>query len=384
MITLIDKEKKTPIVNKRLQILDSLRGLAAMIVCFHHFFKINNDHFKTILSQRIYYIFDLISNTNQEAVIFFFVLSGFSIGLSLKDKRLDDADSINIYIYRRLKRILPIYWIAIALTLVLGFLMKQTHLADYSITNLFGNLLFLQDGADPAKSWATPYGLNGPFWSLSFEFFFYCFFPIAYIINIKFLKNLTTTLKFTILFCLSILSVALNKIIFIPYLAFFSSFIVWLLGFMSSKTYLYKIRYQTLFIGCAVLAFVVIAIEKTIGLPSRTIFSICKGLVVCSVFYFFSLLHEKKFIILLTEWPVKVINFIFHYIGRGSYALYALHYPLLLLLNYYELDLFIQISIVILLLIIATPIEEWTIKWKMNVFKINYCKYFLNSKLKIV
>src|SRR5690242_18022260 len=70
--------------NKRLHYVDALRGLAALTVLFHH---------TTTLFPRVYEELSItfaaghraamfVSNRNYEAVLLFFVVSGFSIRLS--------------------------------------------------------------------------------------------------------------------------------------------------------------------------------------------------------------------------------------------------------------------------------------------------------------
>src|SRR5690606_32102718 len=120
---------------KRLIILDSLRGLAALIVCFHHFFVFNHGALQNIFSQKTYSTFSFISDLNLEAVLFFFVLSGFCIGLSTKGKNEFSRETLNNYLYRRFKRILPVFWIALAFTWFCGLLMNRLHLFDYSLRN---------------------------------------------------------------------------------------------------------------------------------------------------------------------------------------------------------------------------------------------------------
>lgn len=369
---------KIYIHSKRLFVLDALRGLAAVLVLFHHLFKLNLQFFKTNFSSALYSFFYFISDLNLEAVIFFFILSGFSIGLSLKNKSLLNSDHLNTYFYRRFKRILPIYWIALLLTIVCGMAMKQISLPEYNLVNLAGNLFFLQTIKDATDAWIIPYGFNGPFWSLSYEFFFYCFFPIAYIVNARLLFKLNTSIKFVVLLLLTMVAMTLNKLVFIPYVAFFTSFIIWLLGYMCSGLFLYGTRKDLLFIGAFLIGTAFLSFGY-IYIPSNTLMVICKGLIMASVFYFFTRYHTNVYMLAITHWPVKIINKLFLHIGKGSYALYALHYPILLLMDYYGLPMYMQLGILVLLIVICTPLEEWTITLKLSVFKRNYSTNMLNK-----
>ncbi len=356
---------------QRLIILDSFRGLAAIIVLFHHIFKINIDFFKSNLNKISYAILDFISSLNHESVIFFFILSGFSIGLSLKNKQLNNKTVINEYIYRRFKRILPIYWFSLLVTLIAGILMGKLYMKDYGILNFVGNLLFLQTSAAGTPAWITPYGLNGPLWSLAFEFFFYMIFPISYLINELALTKVSVNIKFMILLILSAFAIALNKLFFVPYFLFFASLPIWILGFLSSQTYLFHKRYDTLFALVCIISILYLGVGK-IYVHSDSLALISKGLLMNSVFY---LITVKSTYISSNNNIVKIFNVLFYEIGKGSYAIYALHYPLLLFLKYYDIKLLFQIPIIIVYVCLSMILEKWTIKWKWEFLKQNYCGY---------
>jgi len=362
----------------RIEVLDSLRGLAAMIVCLHHLLFINNGYFEAHKGERWCDVLLKISELNKEAVLFFFVLSGFSIGLSLKNKQPDSPDTINEYIYRRFKRILPVYLIALLFTLISGVAMHQVHLPNYGAWNLLGNLLFLQTADIIESSWFIPYGFNGPLWSLSFEFFFYCFFPLVYLVNRKYLSRINIGVKYAVLMILSIAAFTINKKFFVPYFTFFSAFIIWLSGYLISRTYLKGHTYHLLFTGAFLFAVLYILTGRHI-LSSNTLVFICKGLIIAAAFYLITFFSTSAFIQRIATGPVWILNKIFNYIGRGSYASYALHYPLMLMLAYFHIGLVIQALIVLAFVILCTTIEETTIRWKLQILRLNYTSYFIRK-----
>ena len=106
-----------------------------------------------------------------EMVTFFFVLSGFVMGVSTFNKDVDKA----FYWWCRGARILPVYWLAILVTIAVD----RWQGAPLQYVPLFLNLTLLQ-------SWFPEHALaiNPPGWSLSVEAFFYLTFPlIAYMIR---------------------------------------------------------------------------------------------------------------------------------------------------------------------------------------------------------
>ncbi len=81
-----------------------MRGVAASLVVFHHVYT----RFAYLYPNepaRLHKILTFISDLNVEAVMFFFILSGFSIRLSLRKGLPITKELFNDYLYRRLKRL---------------------------------------------------------------------------------------------------------------------------------------------------------------------------------------------------------------------------------------------------------------------------------------
>jgi peptidoglycan/LPS O-acetylase OafA/YrhL len=166
----------------RLVYVDALRGLAALTVLFHHTTTLFPSVYARLAADPAGYRAAMfISDRNYEAVLLFFVLSGFTIRLSVGCAGFITAADINVYLYRRFKRILPLFVVALALTALLGALGRHLDEPAFSLRTLVGNLLFLQTPAPLRGVWFVPYGENGPLWSLSFEMFYYLFFPVMVI-----------------------------------------------------------------------------------------------------------------------------------------------------------------------------------------------------------
>jgi peptidoglycan/LPS O-acetylase OafA/YrhL len=100
------------------------------------------------------------------AVMLFFILSGFVIGLSTSIK--PTAEQLRIYLLKRLIRLFPIYLIA----LVISFAVAGESVFS---TDFLFHLVFLQGAVVPVIS------SNGPLWSLHFEAAYYLLFVIVWI-----------------------------------------------------------------------------------------------------------------------------------------------------------------------------------------------------------
>lgn len=148
--------------------LDAIRGFAAFYVVIHHFFQ--STHLLPKSIEKIFFSF------GQEAVILFFLLSGFVIYLS--SHRISKG-SFRSYFIKRFRRIYFPFIVAIALSAVI-FLLNGSFDKYFSWRELFGNLFLLQDFSTLKPGiWVRPFLGNLPLWSLSYEWWFYMmFYPL--------------------------------------------------------------------------------------------------------------------------------------------------------------------------------------------------------------
>jgi peptidoglycan/LPS O-acetylase OafA/YrhL len=166
-----------PRATRRILLLDGLRGVAALIVLVHHAYTL----FPRTLrrgepASAGFWLIEQVSRLNTEAVLLFFVLSGFSIRLSIESRGLGAPHELLHYARRRALRILPPYWFALAVSYALAAWFAPVPAVASSWSTLLGNLLFVQSAVGVRGAWVLPYAGNGPLWSLSFEVFYYAAF----------------------------------------------------------------------------------------------------------------------------------------------------------------------------------------------------------------
>lgn len=358
----------------RIRELDSFRGVAALIVVFHHLFTRMPSLFENA-SNNLFNIFEFISNLNLLAVLFFFFLSGFSIRLSLTDALNVDKKMINDYLYRRFKRILPLYFICLLFTITIGVILNQISLPDYNLLNFIGNVLFLQTSKAYSGYWFSPYGYNGPLWSLSFEMFYYLFFPFFTVMIIKGFDKLKLKLDINkmmlvISFLISILCIGLNKIIFIPYIAFLTLFFCWYIGFYLASLFIDdKLRFDISYLLFSVLTLLLVAINNYID--SSSIGKLLSGSIIGFIFY--NLLLIKKQIFNLIRIPRYFLNYFFYRAGRGSYAMYLMHFPIILILMKLNVQsIWLVIIVMSVLYYLCMKLEEYFLRKKLLFFRVNY------------
>ena len=315
-----------------LVILDTLRGFAAIYVLISHTrwllwegyaegYKLHPEIY-TLTDKVLMYFFSLFSFGHQ-AVIFFFVLSGFVIQWSVS-KRIDREGKFDIpdYLYRRAKRIYPPLILAIVVTYVLDSVGIMNHLSIYfsktpyssinqnvqpvyNAATLWGNLFFLQ------RIYVPVWGTNGPLWSLSYEWWFYLLYiPLIFL----FRKHKSATILTVLL--LWIVNIYFN---FQPLLIkiVLNSFISWFLGLLLADLLLYR------------------------KLPWISIGIFLTGIVVFNA----TINYNKGGADILLAIPITILLYIalttnyldvmkkWHRLGAFSYTLYVIHFPFICLFS---------------------------------------------------
>jgi Predicted acyltransferases len=143
--------------------LDFLRFVAAMLVVLAHVrgtvfqeYGVLNPENRNILVA-LFYAF---ARLGHEAVVVFFVLSGYLVGGKALERIANDSFIPTDFAIDRITRI----WIPLVPALLLsGLLTRETN----DISTWIGNLLGLQG------TLVSPLGENGPLWSLAYEIWFY-------------------------------------------------------------------------------------------------------------------------------------------------------------------------------------------------------------------
>ena len=145
----------------RLPVLDGLRGVAALIVVAYHIF--DSDPVNSV-------------NHGYLAVDFFFMLSGYVMGYAYDDRW--DTMSIGSFFKRRLVRLHPMVIVGSIIGALFFYfgasslfgLVNQTSLGMLLVSVLMGAFLIPSVKSMDVRGWGESYPLNGPEWSLFFEY----------------------------------------------------------------------------------------------------------------------------------------------------------------------------------------------------------------------
>jgi peptidoglycan/LPS O-acetylase OafA/YrhL len=186
---------------------DFFRGIAALLVLTGHLRALMFVDYSesTSLFGQIFYF---LTGFGHQAVVIFFVLSGFFIIRSIHESVLNDRWNVKNYILNRMVRL----WIVLLPALILTLLWDKIGLCFFKNAYTYTDLIAKLPGINPASKlgvldflgnlfflqtiYVPTYGTNVALWSLSNEFWYYVLFPLIYFFVSKFYKIKTRIILF--------------------------------------------------------------------------------------------------------------------------------------------------------------------------------------------
>lgn len=173
-------------------LLDTVRGVAALLVCFGHWRNLLFiDYPELTLHRKVLFVLYGMSTMGHQAVVVFFVLSGYLVGGHILRARATRRWSWENYLLQRGVRLWTVLVPALLLGGLVDFVGLHLHGAPMlyaglvnnhipgdvhlSLTwkSLLGNLFFVQTILTPT------FGSNAALWSLANEFWYYLLFPLG-------------------------------------------------------------------------------------------------------------------------------------------------------------------------------------------------------------
>ncbi len=313
----------------------------------------------------------------QAAILSFFIISGFYMALILDGKY---QSKFSFYASRAL-RIFPLYWVALCLTIVFGFIKIHLHLGsdETAITHYFQystylsgipavsefinfilrnftliltrDYFFIQDNLAPG------YLIVNPAWTLQIELMFYVLAP--FLIRIK--KNfLLFVLFYATLFygIIEPFSIIPQHTLIYSFMKYFLFFLFGMISYRYIYNHLKKPKMTKL--PLVVLIFFLLFIVFYQFLPGRILErSFLMGLTyyiafAISIPYFFLLTKENTFDRFIGElsYPVYITHMIF------AKILFSLHIPTIPYLNSLLISFPTLMFSVLLVVVIQNPIDK--------------------------
>ncbi len=153
---------------RRLGVLDGLRGIAVLLVLWYHIWEISWLKAPSWL--------EFVPETGFVGVHLFFFLSGFVISYPFVRSHADGTaqPTWKHFAYRRAIKIVPSYLLSIAAAYAIGYAAQQS-LGEPWWQDLATHLLFVH-----TWSLGTFGAINGVLWTLAVEVEFYCLFPLVW------------------------------------------------------------------------------------------------------------------------------------------------------------------------------------------------------------
>lgn len=290
--------------------LQALRGFSAVAVVYHHcrFFFSNNPDAR---------LFDIVNGSIGVPV--FFIISGFIITYTTPASKKPVGTLFKDFIIRRLIRILPLFYFAVAITLLIIRSDLKALFTSPDLT-LF-KILFFQPLFTSNEGAAYGYWLLATIWTLNYEMLFYGIFALSLLAG--------KLRHYALYACIIILTIAVpvvfnGRLTFSPYT--YHPFLTKYLNFLTNPILL-------LFLSGLVLGHVIplLKLKKsyvwaafviTITVFTAYIFNLIQNtsvndIVVCSFFVASVILADMHSLFVPPRWLA--------YLGNMSYSLYLLH-----------------------------------------------------------
>jgi peptidoglycan/LPS O-acetylase OafA/YrhL len=297
-----------------LSFLDGIRGLAAFYVLVHHarvlltqpyyegFLKHPENYNK--LDKLLTYLFASFK-FGHEAVLVFFVLSGFVIHLKQANNNSKHFSIVSFY-QKRIVRIYPVLLTSITVTFLAAtvlYFVTGDEIQGLNFYNFFQNILLLPG--------LNIFGNNYPMWSLQHEWFFYLVYPLLLVLNKR-----SQFYSFAIVVALNILYACGIKISIIGEASM--TLLYWWIGAVLAELYVRnKLNDNILFAGLATLLL-------KIFIANPNLSNICFSISIAMIIGY--LLKNK------TSFFVKSLKRL-KFLGDWSFSIYLLHYPIQVLIK---------------------------------------------------
>jgi peptidoglycan/LPS O-acetylase OafA/YrhL len=324
-------------VQTRLAELDSLRGIAAMMVVAFHF----------TLGLKSFHGLFIFGYTG---VDLFFMISGFVIILTI-----EKAPNYKTFLLSRFARLYPAYWVCVtlsALTIATWSSLVKVPIT-FGLSSYAINLTMFQ-------YYFKVKDIDGVYWTLIIELLFYLFIVVIYLF--KKLQHIETIGLFVVLICLVYLTILQTflPLVFVSFAAYFplvNYFPLFIAGIVFYKIKFYKLSTYRVLILALCLITQILLLKSTGRSQFMPPFYYVIIVSVFFAFFFLYFFNALQFI----------VNRATLFLGKISYSLYLIHYTIgALLITVFTHSRFFHFTTVVavlvttaIILIVATLINKF-------------------------
>lgn len=299
-----------------------LRGLAAFIVAVAHLRAAMYPALRDVSDPPLWFQgLAFVSGFAHQAVLVFFVISGWLVGGSLLN-RIGESNAVLHYGIDRLTRLWTVLIPTFLLTLIIGFVIGVTSPNDVNLlsTNPYSGMTFVGNLVGLQGIFLPEFGGNFPLWSLANETWYYVLFPLLAV-------ACTARSKARRLACTGAL-LLLGAMLPVAMLGYF---LVWLLGVAFSRIRIVcsngvRALWFVLMLGVAVY------FRLTGELDAFVLATLGPDLI-CSIFYLV-MLSSLQFSASQPSRLIGPLRDIGKFFSEFSFSLYVLHVPMIGLLRY--------------------------------------------------
>lgn len=150
----------------KLDFIDSLRGIAAVYVALYHLGHMTGS-VKIVPDWLV-----PVTNAGGTGVMLFFVLSAFTLCLSMDQRKADESKPVINYFIRRFFRIAPLFYAFIIITIIRDKVCFDTWHSPWEIVKSVLFIFNIPPGSEQGFVWAS--------WTIGVEMLFYVVFPFFY------------------------------------------------------------------------------------------------------------------------------------------------------------------------------------------------------------
>ena len=314
--------------------LDLIRGLAAWAVMWGHLRGLFFVDFPQVTRHSVWLgSIYFLTGFGHQAVMVFFVLSGFFISSAILKRHATRSWSWRDYAIDRSSRLYVVLipgllfgllwdevgsrrFVASGLysqpILNLGYAVARTGL---TVKDFAGNIFFLQTIV------CRTFGSNAPLWSLANEFWYYVLFPLALSAGLAWVnKRWRSATLFAILAIAVAIFVGIDILI---------GFLVWMAGcavaIAYSRVKLGRRGWLIAYLAAALIALAICLTSARVGTPARLGGDVVVGAVFAVVLFGVLQIDFRR--------QHSRYSRLSHWCAGFSYSLYVLHFPLLLFLR---------------------------------------------------
>jgi len=350
----------------RLEFLDGIRGLCALYVAFYHAVFFTGNGIEKTQFTGVFKPLTYLLEFGHYSVAVFIVLSGFclTIPVALSENR-DLRGGFKTYIKRRAHRILPPYYFALLLSLLLIWalpLMQTPHDTAWDsklpvkLESIVTHLLLVHN---IHTHWI--FKINGPLWSVATEWQIYFTFPVLLLLWRRYGLGAATA---------AAVVVGILPELVLPHRVSFWWLHPWYLGLfgigMAAAIVAFDTRGTTekvkrlvsngwIVSSLVLLVVALLALSKPLNL-SLTFTEVMVGLAVSAVIVFYTLkehaMQDRPLLLRFLNGKVAVG------LGAFSYSIYLIHSPILAAINLYTLNIQMTDNMRLLfMLLVAVPVS---------------------------